>query len=95
MKFSKAKRFIAACLVGASVLTSSAAALTGGFTYTYPIGIGTTYARQEGYNANGLQKTSVITYSPNSSVSPIGVRSMAAVNQSHRLHLRWKLRDMM
>lgn len=75
MKFSKAKRFIAACLVGASVLTSSAAALTGGFTYTYPIGIGTTYARQEGYNANGLQKTSVITYSPNSSVSPIGVRS--------------------
>lgn len=56
MKFSKAKRFIAACLVGASVLTSSAAALTGGFTYTYPIGIGTTYARQEGYNANGLQK---------------------------------------
>lgn len=75
MKFSKVKRFIAACLVGASVLSGSAAALTGGFTYTYPIGVGTTFVRQEGYNANGLQKTSVITYTPNSSVFPIGVRS--------------------
>ncbi|MGN1007888.1 MAG: hypothetical protein ACI4PV_02995 [Butyricicoccus sp.] len=75
MKFSKAKRFIAACLVGVSVFTGSAAALTGGFTYTYPIGAGTTYSRQEGYNSSGLQKTSVITYTPNSSVSPIGVRS--------------------
>ena len=75
MKFSKAKRLIAACLVGAGMLSGSAAALSGGFTYTYPIGAGTTYMRQEGYNASGLQKASVITYQPNESVSPIGVRS--------------------
>ena len=75
MKFSKAKRLIAACLVGAGMLSGSATALSGGFTYTYPIGAGTTYMRQEGYNASGLQKASVITYQPNESVSPIGVRS--------------------
>ena len=75
MTFSRAKRILAACLTGAVLLTGSAAALSGGFTYTFPIGVGTTYARQEGYNDNGLQKTSVITYSPNNSVMPIGVRS--------------------
>ncbi len=75
MKFSRAKRILAACVTGAILLTSSAAALSGGFTYSYPIGIGTTYSRQEGYNDSGLQKASIITYTPNASVSPIGVKS--------------------
>ena len=75
MRFSKARRLLAACLGGMLLLTSTAAALTGGFTYSYPIGAGTTYSRQEGYNDSGLQKASIITYTPNSTVTPIGVRS--------------------
>ncbi len=75
MIFSKAKRILAGCLICAVFSTGSASALTGGFTYSYPIGSGTTYSRQEGYNANGLQKASILTYMPNSAVSPIGVRS--------------------
>lgn len=75
MNLSRLKRVLAACLAGAALLTSSAGALSGGFIYSYPIGVGTTYVRQEGYNANGLQKASIITYTPNASVTPIGVRS--------------------
>ena len=64
-------------------------------TYSYPIGAGTTYMRQEGYNASGLQKASIITYQPNGSVSPIGVRSGEQFYGSRKTdfrkpRLRWK-----
>lgn len=75
MRFSKAKRIICTCTALALIFSQSAYALLGGFTYSYPIGVGTSYSRQEGYNESGLQKASIITYKPNSSVSPIGVRS--------------------
>lgn len=75
MIFSKAKRLVAATMVAAVMLSSSSYALTGGFSYTFPIGGGTSYTRQEGYNSAGLQKASVITYQPNDGVMPIGVRS--------------------
>lgn len=75
MRFPHLKRALAACLAGTALLTSSAGALSGGFTYGYPVAPGTKYVRQEGYNANGLQKVSMLTYSPNASVSPIGVKS--------------------
>ena len=75
MNFSKAKRVICAGITFTMLLSQSASALIGWFTYSYPIGVGTTYSRQEGYNESGVQKASIITYTPNSSVQPIGVRS--------------------
>lgn len=74
MKFSCVQRVL--CFVLTTVfLFETASALTGWFSYSYPIGQGTTYSRQEGYNESGVQKASIITYTPNESVSPIGVRS--------------------
>ena len=75
MNFPRTKRILAGFLAGITLFTGSAAALSGGFMYSYPVGAGITFSRQEGYNANGLQKTSILTYTPNASVSPIGVRS--------------------
>lgn len=75
MNFSKVKQIVGSALVCTMLLSQSAFALTGWTEYSYPIGVGTTYTRQEGYNESGVQKASIITYTPNSSVTPIGVKS--------------------
>ena len=75
MNFSKVKQIVGSALVCTMLLGQSAFALTGWTEYSYPIGVGTTYTRQEGYNESGVQKASIITYTPNSSVTPIGVKS--------------------
>ena len=71
MNFSKVKQIVGSALVCTMLLGQSAFALTGWTEYSYPIGVGTTYTRQEGNNESGVQKASIITYTPNSSVMPI------------------------
>ncbi len=75
MNFSKVKQIVGSVLACTMLFSQSAFALTGWTEYSYPIGVGTTYTRQEGYNESGIQKASIITYKPNSSVQPIGVKS--------------------
>lgn len=57
--------------VGQLVLSAAGAAFDSAFSYSYPVGEGTTYTRTEGKNGAGLQKANILTYAPNSSVSPL------------------------
>ena len=75
MNFSKLKQVVGSVLACTILFSQSAFALVSWTEYSYPIGIGTTYTRQEGHNESGVQKASIITYTPNSSVMPIGVKS--------------------
>ena len=75
MNFSKLKQVVGSVLACTILFSQSAFALVSWTEYSYPIGIGTTYTRQEGNNESGVQKASIITYTPNSSVMPIGVKS--------------------
>lgn len=64
---------VLAAVLSASILTTNYAfaGFDSGFTYSYPIADGTTYSRSEGKNSAGLQKANIITYAPNSTVTPI------------------------
>lgn len=75
MSFSKIKKLTSCLVLGAMLFSQSVSALVGWTQYSYPIGAGTTYIRQEGYNESGVQKASIITYKPNSTVTPIAVKS--------------------
>lgn len=69
---SMAKRLLAA-LLAASCLTTAAGAtaFTNSSHYSYDIGQGTTYTRIDGKNGAGIQKTNYISYTPNSTVTPM------------------------
>lgn len=73
------QRFAALCLSSAIILTSdAAAAFNSSFSYSYTIGEGAQYTRQEGTNTGGYQKANYIQYQPNSTVTPM----IAYVGQS-------------
>ena len=70
MKHSFLSRLIAAGLcLGLSLSSAGAALIDGGFTYSYRIGLGTTYSRTEGMNSAGMQRANAIEYTPSSDVS--------------------------
>ena len=67
-------RLLAASLAVVQLVSAAAgAAFTNSFSYSYPVGEGLQYTRSEGKNSAGLQKANILTYSPNSGVSPIMV----------------------
>nr|WP_300127410.1 S-layer homology domain-containing protein [uncultured Butyricicoccus sp.] len=66
------------CAGLSAVLTVGAAGaslIEGGFTYSFRIGVGTTYSNTYAINSAGTQRANAIEYKPSSDVSPIGVRS--------------------
>lgn len=67
-------RLLAASLAVIQLVSAAAgAAFTNSFSYSYPVGEGLTYTRSEGKNSAGLQKANILTYTPNTGVSPIMV----------------------
>lgn len=73
MIFSRtAQRMLASALAVSWLMTGAGAtAFTNAFQYGYEIGQGTSYTRIEGKNNAGVQRTNYISYTPNSSISPI------------------------
>ncbi len=73
MKFPRtAKRLIASALAVSCLMTGAGAtAFTNAFHYGYNIGQGTAYTRLEGKNSAGVQKTNYISYTPNSTITPV------------------------
>ena len=55
------------------VSAAAGAAFTNSSSYSYPVGEGLQYTRSEGKNSAGLQKANILTYPPNTGVSPIMV----------------------
>jgi len=67
-------RLIAAALAALQLCAGAAGAVfDNSFSYTYPLGSGLQYSRTEGKNSAGLQRANVLTYSPNTGVTPIMV----------------------
>lgn len=67
-------RLLAASLATVQLVSAAAgAAFSNAYSYSYPVGEGLTYTRSEGKNSAGLQKANILTYSPNTGVSPIMV----------------------
>ena len=67
-------RLLAASLAVVQLVSAAAgAAFTNSFSYSYPAGEGLQYTRSEGKNSAGLQKANILTYTPNTGVSPIMV----------------------
>lgn len=67
-------RLLAASLAVMQLVSAAAgAAFTNSFSYSYPVGEGLEYTRSEGRNTAGLQKANILTYTPNTGVSPIMV----------------------
>ena len=67
-------RLIAAALAALQLCASAAGAVfDNSFSYTYSLGSGLQYSRTEGKNSAGLQRANVLTYSPNTGVTPIMV----------------------
>ena len=67
-------RLLAASLAAVQLLTAAAgAAFTNAFTYSYPVGEGLTYTRTEGKNSAGNQTANILSYQPNTGVTPIMV----------------------
>ncbi len=67
-------RLLAASLAAVQLFTAAAgAAFSNGFSYSYPVGQGISYARYEGRNSAGNQKANILTYQPNTGVTPIMV----------------------
>ncbi|MDO4270757.1 MAG: phosphodiester glycosidase family protein [Eubacteriales bacterium] len=67
-------RLLAAALVAVQLFAAAAgAAFDSGFAYSYPVGAGLSYTRSEGRNSAGLQKANILTYTPNTGVSPVMV----------------------
>ncbi|WP_283675266.1 phosphodiester glycosidase family protein [Butyricicoccus sp. Marseille-Q5471] len=73
MKFlsKKSIRAVSSALVVCQLISAGAgAAFDSAFSYSYPVGEGTTYTRVEGKNSAGLQKANILTYAPNTTVTP-------------------------
>ena len=67
-------RLIAAALAALQLCAGAAGAVfDNSFSYTYSLGSGLQYSRTEGKNSAGLQRANVLTYSPNTGVTPIMV----------------------
>ena len=67
-------RLLAASLAAVQLFTAAAgAAFSNGFSYSYPVGQGISYTRYEGRNSAGNQKANILTYQPNTGVTPIMV----------------------
>lgn len=67
-------RVLAASLALVQLSSATAgAAFSSGFSYSYPVGAGLTYTRTEGKNSAGPQRANILTYQPNTGVSPIMV----------------------
>ena len=67
-------RLLATSLAVVQLFSAAAgAAFTNSFSYSYPVGEGLQYTRSEGKNTAGLQKANILTYTPNTGVSPIMV----------------------
>lgn len=65
---------LALSLAAAQLLSAAAgAALNNAFSYSYSVGQGLQYTRTEGKNSAGVQRANVLTYQPNTGVSPIMV----------------------
>ncbi|MFQ9125933.1 MAG: hypothetical protein ACLR4Z_02855 [Butyricicoccaceae bacterium] len=74
MKRKTTFRLAAAALAMTQLVTAAAsAAFTNGFSWSYPVGEGLTYTRTEGKNTAGVQRANVLTYEPNTGVSPVMV----------------------
>ena len=74
MKRKTTFRLAAAALAMTQLFTAAAsAAFTNGFSCSYPVGEGLTYTRTEGKNTSGVQRANVLTYEPNTGVSPVMV----------------------
>lgn len=74
MKRKTTFRLAAAALAMTQLFTAAAsAAFTNGFSWSYPVGEGLTYTRTEGKNTAGVQRANVLTYEPNTGVSPVMV----------------------
>lgn len=71
---NKAVRLLALTLAATQLLaTVAGAAFDSGFSYSYAVGEGLTYTRSEGKNSAGPQRANILTYTPNSGVSPVMV----------------------
>lgn len=67
-------RVLAACLAVMQLVTAAAgAAFSNGFSYSYDVGQGLSYTRMEGRNSAGNQQANILTYQPNTGVTPIMV----------------------
>lgn len=67
-------RMLAASLAAVQLVTAAAgAAFSNGFSYSYPVGEGISYTRSEGRNSAGNQQANILTYQPNTGVTPIMV----------------------
>ncbi len=67
-------RLLAASLAAVQLFTAAAgAAFSNGFSYSYPVGQDISYTRYEGRNSAGNQKANILTYQPNTGVTPIMV----------------------
>ena len=67
-------RLIAAALAALQLCAGAAGAVfDNSFSYTYSLGSGLQYSRTEGKNSAGLQRANVLTYSPNTGVTPLMV----------------------
>ena len=67
-------RLLAASLAAVHLVMGAAgAAFSNGFSYSYPVGEGISYTRSEGKNSAGMQTANILTYQPNTGVTPIMV----------------------
>ena len=67
-------RLSAAALAALQLCAGAAGAVfDNSFSYAYSLGSGLQYSRTEGKNSAGLQRANVLTYSPNTGVTPIMV----------------------
>lgn len=65
-------RLLAVTLAAGQLFTAAAgAAFSNSYSYSYPVGEGLHYIRTEGKNASGLQRANILSYRPNTGVSPI------------------------
>ncbi|MDD2221722.1 MAG: hypothetical protein PHN35_07205, partial [Clostridia bacterium] len=62
---------LSAAIAVIAILTVTVMALSPVYLYRQDIGHNTVYYAADGLNANGVQKTHYIEYTPNSDVSPI------------------------
>ncbi len=70
----KFTRFLACAIILCQASSSLAGAVfRGGFSLSYPVGEGLIYTRTEGTNDTGEQKANVLTYTPNTGVTPLAV----------------------
>ncbi len=67
-------RLLAASLAAVQLMSIAAgAAFDSGFSYSYAVGEGLSYTRMEGKDSGGPQRANILTYQPNTGVSPVMV----------------------